>query len=218
MKLFSLISIWIGLFVSTTAVAKTDLEQNLKKVLETPLIVGASVSGDYFVESPGKILALKYTSPRQIQVLTQRGKTSTEILKHFSEKSVKGRSIIIGIDLFFWDSFHSLPQLALQQLEKIVNLAEKNKIPLVLGEVPLLSPLMQKSSSVINKKMHELCRRTTQCFILPINKKKKKTMADGFLNHEGQRYDLRSLIPDGLHIARPASQFLANQIKKLLLT
>ncbi|MGZ5280197.1 MAG: hypothetical protein ACXWC9_09655 [Pseudobdellovibrionaceae bacterium] len=199
------------------SIAEAYSHEGLKQLFHKPLIVGASVSADYFTESPGKVLALDYTSPERIKVLAQKGKASTHILKNFSESHIEDRSIVIGVDLFFWDSFTSNATASLEQLEKIVHLSEKHKVPLVLGEIPTLLPATQKSALAINKRMRELCQSKSTCYLLPLHGLMEKTLTDGYIDHKGTRYDLPALVPDGIHIAKPASQYLADQIKNLLL-
>jgi hypothetical protein len=190
--------------------------QNLQQLFQKPLIVGASVSADYFTESPGKLVALDYTSSDHIKVLAKNGKPSTHILSQVTESLVKDRTIIVGVDLFLWDSFTPSAAQTLEQMDRLIHLSEKYKIPVVLGEIPTLLPGTQKSAAIINRKLYEHCQSKVDCYVLPLHDLMVKTLTDGYIDHQGRRYDLQTLVPDGLHIARPASQFLAEQIKNLL--
>lgn len=192
-------------------------KQNIKlnKILQRPLIVGASVSADHLSPSPGKVLALRYTDAKDIKVIARGGTLGREVVKYVSESTMKDRSAIIGLDLFFWDSFSSAPLESLQAVDKIVDFASQKNIPIVLGEVPALIPFRQNSLGVINKKIKEACQKYAQCKILPLNALLQKTLLDGYILQGGKKHTLDSLIPDGLHIARPASEYLADQIQSL---
>lgn len=187
----------------------------LNKILQRPLIVGASVSADHLSPSPGKILALRYTDAKDVKVIAKGGTMGREVLKSVSENMMKDRSAIIGLDLFFWDSFSPSPQESLYAVDKIVDLASRKNIPLVLGEVPALVPFRQMSLGVINNKIKEVCKKYSQCKILPLNALLQKTLLNGYIEQGGKKHSLDGLIPDGLHIARPASEYLADQIQSL---
>jgi hypothetical protein len=122
---------------------------------------------------------------------------------------------VIGVDLFFWDSFSSDTPATLKAVDKIVSLAASKNIPLVLGEVPLLMPSRQESLPAINDRIFEACKKYSQCYMLPLNTILLKVIADGYVVQGGQKHSLEALMPDGLHIAKPASEYLADQIHKL---
>jgi hypothetical protein len=204
-------------FIFTPTESMAEQETKISDILKKPLIIGASVSTDYQTVSPGKKLALRYTSEHNIHVVAQRGKPGKEVLKTFTDGELKDRSVIIGIDLFFWDSFSSSPQESLKALEKIYSRAQDLKIPLVLGEIPELVPYYQKSVVVLNEKMRELCEKNkSRCKILPLNQILRKTLNDGYIVQDGKKYSIEELLPDGLHLAQPASEYLADQILRLL--
>jgi hypothetical protein len=215
-SLFFLIKVLIIMSTSPFSFAKSEPANKLELILQRPLIIGASVSGDYFTESPGKRLALRFTKPDQIKVIAKKGTSGKEVLKNVSASAIKDSTAIIGLDLFFWDSFAPAPEESLKALNRLVILANQQNIPLVLGEVPELMPGRQTSVSAINKKIHEVCKSTSRCKILPLNSILRKTLMDGYIIQDGKKYTLETLLPDGLHISKPASEFLADQIQKLL--
>ncbi len=192
-------------------------KNNLKNVLERPLIVGASVSADHFTASPGKRLALRHTTADRIKVVAVNGRPGREVLSRVNDSVLKDRSVIIGMDLFFWDTFATSPGESLKAIDKLIASASEKNIPLVLGEVPALMPHMQPSLTAINKRLTDACASYKACKLLPLNQILVKTLTDGFILHEGKKYTLDTLVPDGLHIASPASEFLANEIEKLLI-
>jgi len=214
MKKFILLKV-VFMFFSSTSLALTDVDTKLSQILHRPLIVGASISGDYLTQSPGKLLALRFTETEKINVIAAKGMPGRDIMKQVSKLSLKDRSAVIGVDLFFWDSFAPNTHETLKAVDKIVNLAVEKNIPLVLGEVPLLMPSRQASLPTINDKILEACKKYSQCYMLPLNSIFRKVLADGYILHEGKKHPLEVLMPDGLHIAKPASEYLADQIHKL---
>lgn len=197
-------------------IVRNEIYADLTQLFKKPLILGASVSADYFTESPGKRLALRYTSKEQIKVTALRGKAAKEILKPVTESGLKGRSVVIGLDLFFWDSFLPGVHDSLAALERLVTQTERQGIALILGEVPELMSQRQTQLNLINKKMQDLARRHSHLRILPLNSILRKTQRDGFILHDGRKYELEELLPDGLHISEIASEYLANQIEATL--
>jgi hypothetical protein len=200
---------------NSSSLGKDDSQKKLNSILQRPLIIGASVSGDYLTESPGKRLALRYTKSDQIKVIAKKGTPGRELLKLVSATQVKNATSIIGIDLFFWDSFSSDPADSLKAMDHLVALAEQQKIPLILGDVPTLMPSRQTSVVSINKKLKDVCGHYPRCKILPLDSILKKTLAEGFITQGGMKYSLENLLPDGLHISQAASEYLADQIQKL---
>lgn len=159
-------------------------EEKLKKIFSKPLIVGASVSADYHAPSPGKRLALQYTTPDKINVVAQNGRTSIDIVQRLTEKTLDDRSAIIGIDL-------------------------------ILGEVPEVMPMFQKSAASINQNMRKLCEGYDKCKIVPLHRILNGAMTQGFVTHKLKKYTLQDLLPDGLHISAIGSEIIAEEIEKL---
>src|SRR5688572_12287197 len=75
-----------------------------EKLLEKPLITGASVSADWSTSSPGKTLALRYTEKANIRTIAFGGRPGREVIKDIRPQDVKDRSIIMAVDFLFWDS------------------------------------------------------------------------------------------------------------------
>jgi hypothetical protein len=64
----------VFMFISSTSLALTTADKKLSQILHKPLIVGASISGDYLTQSPGKLLALRFTDKEKINVLKSLSK------------------------------------------------------------------------------------------------------------------------------------------------
>lgn len=204
--------------LSTTAFAKTKFEENdLGRVLKTPLILGASVSADHSTESPGKRLAKRYTTPDSIATKAIGGRAGRDLLSTLPTKIFEGRSAILAIDLFFWDSTLRDPAASLAALDKLVAEVRQRKIPIVIGEIPELIPGRQPQRVVLNKAIRKACESYEGCFVMPLDHVLKKVLKDWSLEIKGRRYSLAELVPDGLHVGSVASDYLADLMKDTLL-
>ena len=145
----------------------------------------------------------------------RNGTPAKEILSHLDDELLSDRSVIVGVDLFFWDSFQESPKESLKAMTNLFKKAQHKKIPLILGEVPEAVPFYQKSVYALNEKMRELCKSYEACKIIPLNEILHKILSEGHIVQGGKKYEIEALIPDGLHIATPASEYLADEILKL---
>ena len=201
--------------VNAAEASQESRNEKLKKIFHKPLIVGASVSADYHAISPGKKVALQYTQPENIKVIAQNGKPSFQMLPRLTEAVLKSRSSLVGVDLFFWDSFRAVPDESLQAMTSVFNKAKTNDLDLILGEIPEVVPFYQKSALVLNQKMRELCSGYAKCKILPLHGILREALSKGFIVHKNKKYTLSELLPDGLHISSAASDLLADEMIKL---
>ncbi len=189
-----------------------DPADEIHQMMKRPLIVGASVSADWSAKSPGKILALRYTKESEIKTVAFGGKSGRDVLKKVSLDNLGDRTIVIGVDLFFWDATLRSSDESLGELSKLMRAVKAHKIPIILGEVPMLLPGMQPQAATINKAIHKACEGYDQCTVLPFTSMLFKVLSEGSLQYQGKRYGLRELIPDGLHIGPIASQYIADSI------
>ncbi len=100
----------------------------MRQVFQRPLIVGASVSADYRAPSPGKTLALRYTNPENIRVVAQNRRHGRDLVRQLDRQSILRHSAVIGIVLFFWDSFHYAPQESLKAMSDLRDLVHENRM------------------------------------------------------------------------------------------
>lgn len=196
--------------------ANADNDKFLEKLMAKPLIVGASVSADRATPSPGKRLALRYTTPSEIKTIAVGGMPSIKVLPSVKTKDLQDRSIVIGLDLFFWDSTLASPTASIQALGKLMEEAKGLKLPVVIGEVPELLPGMQPSRVAINQAIHKQCTSTKNCYVMKLDTLLKQVLSDGYLSVKGRKYTLPELVPDGLHLGPVAGEHLANRLAMLL--
>lgn len=206
------LTIFTTLAVEANAAAKTDLDT----LMQRPLIVGASVSADWASKSPGKLLALRYTDESQIKTIAFGGKSGSFVLKKVAEETLRDRSIIIGLDLFFWDATLRSPDESLREMKRLLQLAKANEIPIVLGEVPMLLPGMQPQAALINRELNKACEIYDKCTVLPFTGLLMQVLSQGALDYKGKRYTLKELVPDGLHIGPIASAYIADTLQETL--
>lgn len=192
--------------------------RSLAKLLESPLILGASVSADYATASPGKRLALRYTSIDRIQVRARSGTPARELLKNFHPRLIQGRSIVIGMDLFFWDGCLLDPMSSVEALEALVMSLREMGVPGVIGTIPDLIPGRQPSRMILNQEIREVCGRDpVHCRILDLDAIHRQVLHDLGLEWRGRFYSFHQLVPDGLHVGEIAAEYLADRLLESIL-
>lgn len=201
---------------SASARTAASAAATLQRVLAKPLILGASVSADHSSPSPGKKLALAHTSAHAIRTIAFGGRPSLQVLPHLKPEGLKDRSIVIAVDLFFWDSLLPSPQASVGALEDLLGRVKERGIPLVLGNIPNLMPALQPSRSALNQAMEKACRDYDKCMILPFDSFLQRLLREGSLTYENRRYSYRELLPDGLHVGPVGSAYLGQKIAELL--
>lgn len=214
-----ILSIMTGLALESQAFSEKHPEAKpplLETIMQKPLILGASVSADWASKSPGKLLAMRYTDEREIKTIAFGGKSGSFVLKKVHDDHLKDRTVVIGLDLFFWDATLRTADETLKEMKRLLSLVKARNIPLILGEVPLLMPGMQPQAALINQEIRKACETYSKCSVLPFTSMLMKVLSEGSLEYKGKRYSLRELIPDGLHIGPIASQYIADHLHESL--
>ncbi|MES2744360.1 MAG: SGNH/GDSL hydrolase family protein [Bdellovibrionota bacterium] len=201
---------------TATVLSASESGPSLERVMRRPLIVGASVSADWASKSPGKLLALRYTDENQIKTIAFGGKSGSFVLKKVGEEQLRDRTVVIGLDLFFWDATLRSADDSLKEMKKLIAAVKARDIPIILGEVPNLLPGMQPQAALINRELQKACDNYAKCTVVPFTDMLVKVLSEGALNYKGTRYNLRQLIPDGLHIGPIASQYIADTLYETL--
>jgi hypothetical protein len=206
------------LTLSTNSVASSKIaEADLKKIFNKPLIIGASVSADYLAESPGKRLAKRYTKSSEIVTKAIGGRAGRDLLPTLAAKTFDDRSVVVGIDLFFWDSTFRDPKPSLAALDRLMTDVKKRNLPIVLGEIPGLLPSRQPQRAALNAAIHKACASYENCYVMPFDDLLSRIMKDWSLEIKGRKYSLLELVPDGLHMGDVAGDYLADMMKDVLL-
>src|SRR5690606_32414241 len=125
-------------------------------------------------------------------------------------------SVIIGVDLFFWDSIYPTAPASVAALHTLVKEAKSAKIPLILGDIPDLLPGLQSQRAILNQELQQACARYSQCYLVPLSEVFQQIQRDRHLVYQTKRYTLRELLPDGLHLGPIASAYVADLMEDLL--
>lgn len=187
-------------------------------LLGKPLIAGASISAGVNTESPGLRAALRYTARENVLEVALPGKPALIVAPRVSSDLLAGRSLLIGLDLLFWDSALNFPELSAQALDALLGRAEAAGVPVILGDVPLLKPGLQPSRDAINGKIKSLCTKTRHCSVLGLDAMHQRLIADGYLEIGGKRLTREEILPDGLHLSAAAAEYIAGMIEDQLLS
>jgi hypothetical protein len=202
--------------VMISSLASQALPVSLKTILQRPLIAGASVSADAQSASPGKKLALRFTSASMIRTAAAGGRTGAESIKTLHESDLQDRSIILALDFFFWDSALPSADQSIAALDKLVEMSTQSKIPLVIGNIPELIPGNQPSRGRLNEAIAQKCTQQKNCFVMSLSELHEQVRRDGYLKIQGKNVKLSEIIPDGLHLSHQGSDELANRLETLL--
>jgi hypothetical protein len=189
------------------------MNTSLSRVLARPLICGASVSADFASTSPGKRLALRYTSAESILTRAKGGRTGIETLASLSPADYEGRTSILAVDLFFWDSGLPEARSSVNSLRELAARAKQLGVPLLLGDVPELIPGWQPSRVALNEAVGQLSGAVR---VVPFDPMFQELRTTGGLMIAGRRRSWRELAPDGLHIGAEAAEFLSLTLETLL--
>lgn len=191
---------------------------NVSEAMSRPLLTGASVTAGHTAPSPGLLLSEKYTTTDKVVTLARNGAKGMEIIPEITDAVLSDRTIVIGVDLMFWDSTLGDIGPSTIALEKLINMCADKKIPLVIGDIPNLVGFFQFQRRALNRKIHELCVVEKGCKILSIDEINQKLTQQGFIAFGGQRYNRSELLPDGLHLSRIGSEIVASYLEKLIET
>lgn len=191
--------------------ASAGIAENLK----SPLIVGASVSADFMSDSPGKILASKYTSSGNIKKVAQWGAGSSDILGRIKDRHLKNTTAIIGLDFLFWDSVDSSVSEASKNIGSLIGLAKQKNIPVIFGDIPnLLSGQAHRTG--INAALRSQCATYSKCKIFSLSQLYAEVNRSKGLTIRGKFVRKDELLPDGLHLSQIASEEIARRLAPLL--
>jgi len=179
-----------------------------------PLIVGASISADWAAQSPGKRLSSRFTS--DIRVIARGGQPGAKMLTQVRGKDLEDRSIVIGFDLFFWDSARGAVDDSLREFRKMIVETQRLGIPFIVGDIPELLPGFQPGRKELNQMIRRAAGANDHVHVVPLDDLYQRILRDHSLVIGGREYSFFDLVSDGLHIGETASDFLAELILETL--
>ena len=213
---FKTILVIPGMIFALSAPAATSGGATGNELFSAPLVIGASVSADYKTLSPGKILSLRFTDLANIHVHAEPGKTGREILASLDPGQLKKSSLVIAVDLMFWDATDAQRcASSVGALRAFARALQESPKTWVIGDVPPLLPGRQPCRDKINAAISDVCREPT-CHILGLDALYRQIVRDGFLVVKGKKLSLKEIVPDGLHLSPSASEEIADRLGQLL--
>jgi len=186
----------------------------LVQLLQHPLIVGASVSADWIAPSPGKYLVEQRAPTADVRTIARGRTTGAQVLKSVRPEDLRDRSVVIGVDLFFWDSTQSQCATSLEALRSLIHQTASLKIPLVLGDVPELLPGRHPCRDSLNREIRSAQHRHVG--VLGLEAIHREILTTGRLRYRGRSYAFGELVPDGLHVNTLATAYLADRLEGVL--
>ena len=189
---------------------------NPEVAFRRPLIIGASVSADFKALSPGNRLALRYTQPANITTFARFGRPAARVLPALPARMLEDRTIVVGLDLFFWDSLSPLPGRSVKLLQKLMAQVRERQIPIVLGEVPQLIAHLQPGRARLNAALRAECAAYEQCYLMPLNQIHEDLVHHALIGAGGVVFSVTDFLVDRLHLSDNGSEYLANVMLQLL--
>jgi hypothetical protein len=189
---------------------------NPEVAFRRPLIIGASVSADFKALSPGKRLALRYTQPANIVTFARFGRPAAWVLPALPKRMLEDRTIVVGLDLFFWDSLSPLTGHSVRLLRKLMAQVRARQLPIVLGEVPLLIAGLQPGRTRLNAALRAECSAYEQCYLMPLDQIHAELIHHELISASGAPFEAADLLADRLHLSDHGSEYLANVMLQLL--
>jgi hypothetical protein len=218
----------LGAIVSGPSAQSADL----CALFDKPLITGASVSAGFRTESPGHLLAKKCGSLSRMTQVAGYGVPGVEIAPRWI-RGMRAFSIVVAIDLFFWDTLpiaadgrSSPPDCSdsLAALERVLGTQRSTLVPLVIGNVPPLRTSFEGIRNFfgnrscrqrINDQLASGCKAATGCHVLDLDQAYRQLSSKG-ISYHGRNHSTSDFLPDGLHLSEIGSQYVSEQITKLL--
>lgn len=94
--------------------------------------------------------------------------------------------------------------------------ASDHGLPIVLGEIPELLPGRQGLRASLNQAIAAKCSAYPQCYLMPFDRWHQKVLKNGYIEIKGKKMTMKELVPDGLHLSIPTSEYLADMMLNLL--
>ena len=192
-----------------------------------PLIVGASISADHKSVSPGRVLARRHGSEAAIVKVAVAGQYGRSAVPAITDAQLKGASVVVGIDLFFWDGTETNADCrwGLAALDEALRRTRALGRPLILGNIPrlprgpldwLFIPAPTRCRERLNAALAAECRPEKGCWLVDFESVMDRIVNGGGLVIGGKPYGPVALLPDGRHPGPAASDYMADRIVEAL--
>lgn len=180
-------------------------------LFERPLVIGASVSAGYGTSTagPAAILSRELNPAAKVTNRSISGATSMSATSFFPKELP---SIVLGFDMFFWDTVRSSCDEAFEtQTRAFFHRYQSAGVPMVIGKIPVNAPFpvgvrlagRAACTSRINALIEQECAVEKNCIIYD---PKDCLMAMGTpVSPEGEAYFI-----DPLHPSTAGNRFCAD--------
>ena len=147
------------------------------------------------------------------------GASSALALTGLGDSSFSDRSIVIGIDLFFWDSFESSCDFSIDRMASLISVLGRRQIPLVLGTIPFMYKYQyQPCRKSLMLAIQNQCTLAKGCMVFPVDDYYKAILGKDGLEHEGHIFHKEDLLVDDIHPSDKGSEVLAAKLRQLILS
>ena len=178
-----------------------------------PLIVGASVSSGMLARSPGDRAADRFGTSDHVTNIARAGSYGREF-SNITAGSLLNQTSVIAIDFLFWDSTGGDIQASISSLKNLINAADTARIPLVIGDIPLLRD-SQTARDILNRAIHGLCHIQRGCYLIPLSRIHDVAVTRGIVIG-GRLYHYQDLTIDGIHLNDLGSGYISELIMSAL--
>jgi hypothetical protein len=195
----------------------------LSELFARPLVAGASISADHKSVSPGRVLARRYGSEAAIVKVARAGRYGRETVPLLTDERLKAASVLVGVDLFYWDGTDADPACAagLSAINDLLSRASRVGTPLILANLPLLPrnlfdrafgiPAPTHCRERLNAKLADSCV-SPGCHLVDLAAVYREIDDRGGLVIGGKIYGPLWLLPDGRHPGPLASGYIGDRI------
>lgn len=174
------------------------------------------MSANYGAENPGMKLIRACGKPEKVTNHSYSGKTGKTLIEAYPTSiDLKNFSLILGLDLFFWDSietsfFSSRCQQGVKSIEEFIRRAEEVKVPLVLGSLPNIprTKILRSCRDTINATLRLKCTLKRGCIIFDLERIYQDVKIKG-ATYKKRYYRMRDLLLDEIHPNQIGSAYLA---------
>lgn len=191
-------------------------------VFDRPLIAGASVSADFGATSPGRYIAeMVGVKPLIIAHIGSSGSAS-ELLPELTPEVLSNASVIIALDIMFWDSWRKDCARGIQAAHTLFDKAVEAQVPIILGTVPKIEVdfitlvvagveiHQQRCVEELNTVIRALCTLKNHCLLIDLANFYVEIQSGMVIDND--HYTFKDLMPDGLHLSETLSKKIAEHI------
>lgn len=187
----------------------------MRCLLARPLIVGASMSDQLTATDPGTLLARKWGGGPGVVRRAQAGRPSPDILAEVSAEDLASASLVIALDLFFWDARRGPCATAVRHARDFLGRLEGVGARAAFGSLP---PQAGECGAAVSKALYKACRAApSRCVVVDLGSPAEELDRTGVIDGDGGRVPRGAVTKDGLHPTELAARGIADALERKLL-